>query len=513
MYIQVIVPVKLAFCPTYSTDQPVHRGQRVVVPLARCNYTAVVYRTDVTPDIDKSIILPITAVAGELPDITPQEISFWEFISEYYLCTIGEVYKTAYPIVKVKGELTAARKNEFNREPKAPQSKKRGCAKPVLFVGSGRNAEYLRLAKEARAEGGQVLILEPEKNFANAMAADLAELQPDLFTSDISPVKRRKIPIRLRDGEPLTVIGTRASLFLPYSNLSLIIIDQEQDNWHKQIDPAPRFNARDAAVALASIHGASVVLGSATPSLESELNCISGKYERITLPSAGHCVPEIICTNAERGKNGMEEAFSYKLVEAVRECEGKVTIVRCWEKEEDVRKQCETLFPGREVNVCTLQDVERGETQDLIALLQADAFVSRSDFRADERAMQLVSELSDICRRLIIQTAVPERFNGSRSTGELLAERKEFAFPPYTRIVDINIEDSSAGRLALNSKWLARQTGLTPMKISDTRLKLRAILKRGKNLQEEKARLYSAVREVETDRNYQGHITIDVDPQ
>lgn len=87
----------------------------------------------------------------------------------------------------------------------------------------------------------------------------------------------------LRQTEPCVVIGARSSVFLPFASLGLVIVDEEHESAYKQQDPAPRYNARDAAIVLASMHGAKTLLGSATPSIETFYKANSGRYGLVTL--------------------------------------------------------------------------------------------------------------------------------------------------------------------------------------------------------------------------------------
>src|SRR5690606_32268500 len=117
------------------------------------------------------------------------------------------------------------------------------------------------------------------------------------------------------------ILGARSSLFLPFSNLGLIIVDEEHDASYKQSEPAPRYNARDAAIVLAKAHGAKTLLGSATPSLESYYNAAHDKYGLVKLTErhGGVKMPEIIIadTRESKRKKLMKSHFSPELLEAL----------------------------------------------------------------------------------------------------------------------------------------------------------------------------------------------------
>ena len=114
-YIKVILPLRLEWEPCYWLEQETAVGQRVIVYFARRRTVGVVSETDVTPDIDESRIQPVLSVDSGLDPVSEKEIQFWRFISDYYLCTIGEVYKAAYPLLKTASEETGAR-SEQRRE-------------------------------------------------------------------------------------------------------------------------------------------------------------------------------------------------------------------------------------------------------------------------------------------------------------------------------------------------------------------------------------------------------------
>ncbi len=477
-YIQVLLPLKLQWIPTYSAPMPLEPGRRVCVLLSGRSYDGVVWRLLDRPDLPPERIQPIVSVRDDLPAVTPEELRFWEFLSGYYLCTLGEVYKAAYPLLKVRSERTAAdilarlhaRLEKKEREiagrhgehvaarlaaereqllaqiaacsPKdAVSGPKPAPGNPLVLTGAKRRDAYLPALREALSAGFQALVLTPEIAFCDKLEALLTpEFGENLhaFHSGKTPVRRRQTADVLRAGTPAVVLGTRSALFLPFRRLALVIVDEEQDPAYKQSEPAPRYQGRDAAVALAGIHGARVLLGAAVPSLETLLNVRIGKYALRSLPGAP-AAAEVIDIPAERRKNGMNGSFSRKLIDAIRGTQGPVVLLRGWEKAEILQEEAAALFPERELRVCTLGALKRegaGEAA-LIAVLQADALVSRDDFRSDERAAQIVGTLCQFAPRVILQTAVPARFDGRRDADGLLAERQQFHFPPFTRLVEI----------------------------------------------------------------------------
>ena len=111
-YIKVILPLKLAWEPCYRISEEVRKGTRVNVTFSGRKYTGVVSETGVEPDVDRSRILALNAVERHMDPIGEKELELWRFISDYYLCTIGEVYKMAYPASKTAGEEVRARAEE-----------------------------------------------------------------------------------------------------------------------------------------------------------------------------------------------------------------------------------------------------------------------------------------------------------------------------------------------------------------------------------------------------------------
>ena len=584
VYVQVLLPLKLEWTPWYCTEEAVRVGQRVEVIFARKARTGVIVRISGQPDIDPSKVERLQNTDTGLPDITPNELRLWDFISNYYLCTPGEVFKAAYPASKlrsecigvqidrravqsrermeaalqrkvdtlaqrllakeeqlrsraesgrkVKPELTERLKAERNalafqlekakdslglfragNAPaiqeavqdalgSAPASQSAAQAstsatpanasatpsaspappapapggKALLLRGPQRLAEYFRRCEECLAAGRDVLVLEPESELGLNIEEEFArhfspsgtpagtrQLHAEASTSgtvlriynaSTTPAEKRRIASELRGPhEPILLIGQRSALFLPYSSLGLIIVDEEQDASYKQAEPAPRYNGRDLAAVLASISGAGLILGSSCPSLETLLNVRSGKYDLLDLPDAAPAKVEIIDINQERRKNGMVGDFSRKAIEAVRRkaSDALITIVRCFRSEEQTAEQVRELFPERDPQILTAYAARKSpKISDLTIVMQADALFDRDDFRADEKALQLLTMLKNRTRHLIVQTGAGSHpvfaaLAGSSSEDALLAERKQFGLPPFTRIIDIH--DIRTGQL------------------------------------------------------------------
>ena len=693
-YIQVILPLRLEWEPYYSLPEgvKVEVGDRVRVLFARKEYVGAVSAIGVTPRTDENRILPILAVEEGLPRVLPDEIQFWRAVSDYYLCSMGEVYKAAYPALKTGQEEVEARNKErletrlerlkdkaekarredtrerYKAEIETVEALLRGEApvsvpapvtlspaqeiaartarkaladgKTVLLhgvTGSGKTEIYLKLAQETLDQGRSVLFLVPEIALSRQLEDRIATVFPDVlvFHSGVSAARRSQVASCVRKPGQYLVLGTRSALFLPHHHLGLIIVDEEHDTSYKQDAPAPRYNARESAIMLGVIQKAQVVLGSATPSLESLYNAETGRFVKVDLKERFHSGDEaeirIIDTVAERRKRGMTGSFSRKLIQEITDTldgGGQVLVLRarrsyapsvqctecgkipkcphchvpmslhrgpdrlvchyCGHSEpytgicpschgelqplgagtQKVEEELTNLFPERRIArldgdtpdteeaaiirrfaagdidiLVGTQIITKGFDFDglsLVAVLQADSLVGQQDFRADERAFQLLEQFRGRSGRrgrpgrIVIQTREPEhpvyaRLQGS-DDADLLTERKLFGYPPYTRLIHITLKDSNEKRLDYLSKEL-RNALLAAFAEADTppavigpyapavdRIagesirQLRVMLARNKALTALKRTLAQAVSTFGKERKYAAHLAVDVDP-
>ena len=395
VFISVLLPLPLPWQPVYSTDDPsVAVGERVLVPFSSRMETGVVTGIGVPPGMDLSKVKDVAMIDRSLERISPQELTLWSKIADYYLCTEGEVFKAAYPSLKTEDEarevlrkerlaarlarreemLAKARKDETRErysaeiaelraalsdapeelpaplkielspaQQAAAASIREGFAsgKPVLLegvTGSGKTEIYCSFAGDEVSAGRDVLFLVPEIGLTRQLEDRLRRVFGSrllTFHSHETPLRRREVAAEVRQGGGRVVLGTRSALFLPFSSLGLVVVDEEQDSSYKQDSPAPRYNGRDTALLLASIFKAKVLLGSATPSLESLYNVETGRYVGVMLTQRYFTSPEpeieIIDTTAEREKGGMVGSFSRKLIGAINETRregGQVLILR-----------------------------------------------------------------------------------------------------------------------------------------------------------------------------------------
>lgn len=166
-------------------------------------------------------------------------------------------------------------------------------------TGSGKTEIYTQLIASSLQDGNQVLYLVPEISLTTQLTDRLRTSLGDrllVYHSKFSDSERVDIWKKmLQSNEPLVILGARSSVFLPFSHLGLVIIDEEHESSYKQYDPAPRYNARDTAMVLAQMHGAKVLLGSATPSIETYYKSLKDKYGLVTLSERyqGAVLPEV----------------------------------------------------------------------------------------------------------------------------------------------------------------------------------------------------------------------------
>ena len=395
-FVQVILPVKYRGEVTYIVPaemvSSVEVGSRVAVELATRSYSAVVekiFMCNCKKDVEKyenlSQLLEKDVVIKEIlqvetaKPVLPETIKFWKQVADYYMCSVGEVFKAAYPSLVIRQEQVKPRKNAnkffvalqdagssvcFDLPDLSEQQLRAyeeilqaGSAKPVLLhgvTGSGKTEIYINLAANHIARGKSVLFMVPEIALTKQLQDRLKNVFGErllVYHSKQTPAEKNRIHKILSGqykeeyllglkasqevddadavddaadvNDAVVVLGTRSSLFLPFRNLGLVAVDEEHDSSYKQADPAPRYHARDAAIMLANIYGASTVMGSATPSFESEYNCRIGRFAKVGLYEkyygAQEPVIEIIDTIYARKTRQMKGSFSQRLINSMRQ--------------------------------------------------------------------------------------------------------------------------------------------------------------------------------------------------
>ncbi len=507
---------------------------------------------------------------------------------------------------------------------------------------SGKTELYAKLIDETIAADGQVLYLLPEIALTTQVIGRLRARFGDrisVFHSRLSPRERTDLWLRmLKDpaAHPV-VIGARSALFLPFARLRLVVVDEEHDPSYKQQDPAPRYNARDMALVLATLHGARVLLGSATPSLESLYNARTGKFGFAQLltrfgNAALPTIERVDLADAARRKR-MHGHFSAALLDAVKAAvargeqgilfqnrRGYVPVWQCsacgWvpqcdhcdvsltyhKRDHDLRchycgrtyeppSRCGSCGGGRlqmlgfgtekieeelaellpEARVARMdQDTTRGkqaferilgqfgegridvlvgtqmvtkgldfERVSVVGILNADSLLRFPDFRAHERAFQLMAQVAGRSGRsqapgtVYIQARdihhpVIDLVNAHDSEGMYTREielRRAHNYPPFTRLVEITLKHRDEQRVEAAARALAaalrplfgeRALGPEPPPVARVRDKhLRVLLlklQRGA-YQREKAMLSDAIDRVfGTPEHGRVQLVVDVDP-
>lgn len=441
VYADIILPLPLEGVFTYSVPDgmtaAVMPGMRVVVPFGRSKkYIGVVLRTHgEKPSFDVKDIL---SLPDPHPIVTGLQLRLWQWIADYYMSPLGDVFKAALPgglkdedgyrpktercvtlpekmrsgqslhvalnmLVQTRArkqrelfecflamsrwdeacsggsrdsvtELTCEEllnqahatttalnalvtrgfltiyEREVGRvgnggEPHPENMKTLGDAQRKAFeeildtfktknvtllhgvTSSGKTEIYIHLIDKTLREGGQVLYLLPEIALTVQIMKRLRNVFGDrmgIYHSKYSDAERVEIWKRQLSDNPYGVIlGACSALFLPFSNLRLVIVDEEHETSFKQQDPAPRYHARSAAIMLASMCGAKVLLGSATPSAESYSNALTGKYGLVSIMTRYKNIqlPEIQVVDVKdlRRRKMMNGPFSPALLAAVRE--------------------------------------------------------------------------------------------------------------------------------------------------------------------------------------------------
>ncbi len=198
-------------------------------------------------------------------------------------------------------------------------------------TGSGKTEVYIHLIDYVMRQGRQALFLVPEIALTTQLTRRLQRVFGDkvlIYHSKFSDNERvdqwRRM---LQKPEPCVVIGARSAVFLPFNRLGLVIVDEEHESSYKQYDPAPRYNGRDAATVLASMHGAKTLFGSATPTVETYYKAREGKFGLVSLTErygdAALPAIEIVDMKAERGRKAVTGYFSHKLLDATLDAVGR----------------------------------------------------------------------------------------------------------------------------------------------------------------------------------------------
>ena len=411
--------------PIANCQSPI-TGHRVLVPLGKKSVIGIIYRRhegELAPNIK---VRDIIQVIDEQPIVTPKQLQLWEWLAQYYMCTLGEVMAAALPSEIIDDNYSAAttqyiqlspaylapeaqeqllkelqrakkqeqlvrdflrlaqnyqverrvlleqsgvsgailrtlidkgvfledqrpisRLQQYTGETQSPhtldQQQSNALASiqqawektPVTLLhgvtSSGKTEVYIHLIDQVLKQGKQVLYLVPEIALTTQLTDRLRAVfgeQLVVYHSRFSNAERVEIYHEVKGDEAMrrearVILGARSAIFLPFSNLGLIIGDEEHEPSYKQQDPAPRYHARSAAIMMAHWYGAKVLLGTATPSIESYYNALTGKYGLVEMKERykGLQLPQITMIDLQRQyhRKEMYGHFADPLVDRIRE--------------------------------------------------------------------------------------------------------------------------------------------------------------------------------------------------
>lgn len=437
------------------------------------------------------------------------------------------------------------------------------------ITSSGKTEIYIQLIEKCIKAGKQVLYLLPEIGLTTQMISRLLEVfgkQVGVYHSKFSDAERVEIWNKVlnfksgnMDQSHQLVVGTRSSIFLPFSALGLIIVDEEHENSYKQFDPAPRYHARDSAIVLGTMLKIPVLLGTATPAVETYYNAKTGRYGLVSLMERYQQMelPEIVTADLKRAyqRKTMRSYLTPELFEEITsalekkeqvilfqnrrgfspfiECKSCGWIPKCTNCDvsltyhkntrrlichycgysiyypsvcgtcqsgditnkgfgtEKVEEELSLLFPNAVIERLDLdatrskkafqnilQRFDRGDTDILVGtqmitkgldfehvrvvgILNADNLLNFPDFRSHERSYQLMAQVSGRAGRrhkqgkVIIQTSQPDHFiirkvvanDYEGMYNQQIAERKEFKYPPFYRMIRITLKHRDLAEL------------------------------------------------------------------
>jgi primosomal protein N' (replication factor Y) len=431
---------------------------------------------------------------------------------------------------------------------------------------SGKTELYIHFIEEQLKAGKQVLYMLPEIALTTQIILRLKKhfgALTGIYHSKLGDAEKVEIWKKVADPDPANsyrlILGVRSSVFLPFTELGMVIVDEEHDGSYKQQDPAPRYHARDTAIMLASIHKAKTLLGSASPSVESYYNCLNGKYGLVELKERYGFIklPEIIIANTREAwrRKLMVSHFTPELLHSIDQALGKgeqiilfqnrrgfSPYIECTEcgwipsciqcavnltyhksinklvchycgytadmphkcgncnatglvtrgfGTEKIEDEIKIVFPSariarmdqdtttrrnsfnriikafeeRRIDILIgTQMISKGldfENLTIVGILNADNLLNYPDFRAHERAFQLMEQVSGRAGRrqkqgkVIIQTGDPAnrivrlvvRHDYEKMFRMQAQDRKDFNYPPYCRMIKISIKHKDRAQL------------------------------------------------------------------
>lgn len=592
----------------------------------------------------KDLFLHILEKQTENPDLHIKKSELFEdgyFSSSHFKSLtdknlVEEYYMQKDRIESYEGEIEEVEElTEVQKAAKIEVDEAFEEGRNVLLHGvtsSGKTHIYLEKIEECISEGKNVLFLLPEISLTKQITQRLEKKygrQLGFYHQKLTDFEKVEIWRRIKNNDVKVLIATRNSLFLPYQNLGLIVVDEEHDSGYKPREVSPFFNAKDSSLVLANFYGANVILGSATPSVESYYLARKEKMKYVFLNERFGNVklPEFELINFKEARDSKKVSgnFSLKLIDEIKktleeknqtmilhnrrgyasvlECEscGYVnycsncdvvmtyhkaahemkchycgqraskpkTCPKCYSENlnekgvgvEQIHEEISKIFPDNEVDRMDVdsmrkkfayeklyEKIEERETDiivgtqmiskgldfdhiELVAIPKADSMLYVQDFRAEERAYQLITQVSGRAGRVsgkgrvLIQTFNPDHSvfqlikmnNISKIYKYFLTERQKFNYPPFTKLIMIELKhrrDEKVDRASqfLGSvlrKYLPEDCILGPERAQIARLnnlyQFQVLLKlpRGKNYEKFKSLVLLSLKEFDEITAYQ----------
>jgi len=544
------------------------------------NLTEILLKLNKAPK-QKELFLFILEKQAENPDLHIKKSDLFEdgYFGSSHLKALSdkslveEYYMQKDRIESYEGEIEEL--EELSVQQKAAKSEIDEAfeeRKNVLLHGvtsSGKTHIYLEKIEECVKEGKNVLFLLPEISLTKQITQRLEKKygrQLGFYHQKLTDFERVEVWRRIKQNDIRILIGTRNALFLPYQNLGLIVVDEEHDSAYRPREVSPYFNAKDASLVLGRLYQAGVILGSATPSVESYYSARKDKMKYVFLDERFGNVnlPEYELINFKEAQESKKVSgnFSLRLIDEIRktldekkqaivlhnrrgyanvvECEscGYVnycsncdvvmtyhkaanemkchycgqraskpkTCPKCHSEKlnergvgvEQIHEEVSKLFPENEVDRMDVdsmrkkfayeklyEKIEDGETDivvgtqmiskgldfdhiELVAIPKADALLYVQDFRAEERAYQLITQVSGRAGRVsgkgkvFIQTYNPEHSvfqlikmnNPAKIYKYILTERQKFHYPPFTKLIMIELKHRREDKADRASQFL-----------------------------------------------------------
>jgi len=327
--VAVPVPLRQQFDYLLPEKKYIAPGVRVKVPLGRRQTIGIVMGQCEKTTIASSRLKEIVAVCDSEPLLPACLCDFFEKVADYYHHPIGEVVLTSLPRAlrqaKPLPPVSCLWANRQNNPALVLNTKQQDALKAILacldqfycfllqgVTGSGKTEVYLQAVAKVLDQGKAVLVLVPEISLTPQTKERFVSRFGDVvvcYHSQMTPKKRLEAWTRVRQQKAPIVIGTRSAVFMPFSQLGLIVIDEEHDPSFKQQEGF-RYSARDVAVWRAKLLGCPVILGSATPAFESLANAKAGKYQLLVLPERATQVKPPEVTLLDVGQQKLKAGLS-----------------------------------------------------------------------------------------------------------------------------------------------------------------------------------------------------------